>query len=133
MPELARSIAKTRRYMHVSHAIHCGVGRSRTTIAWDHSWPCAANIVMLVVSIPTGDAAAKERLDTMVSELAKVQAALGSGYLSAFPREHFDRVENLQGVWAPYYVVSSLDDTHCYLTFSALCITITTHAVWCVL
>jgi hypothetical protein len=43
----------------------------------------------------------------MVSELGKVQEKLGGAYLSAFPSEHFDRVENLKGVWAPYYVVSS--------------------------
>ena len=45
----------------------------------------------------------------MVSELGKVQTALGlGGYLSAFPTEFFDRVENLKPVWAPYYTVSWL-------------------------
>ena len=29
----------------------------------------------------------------------------GSGYLSAFPTEHFDRLQNLESVWAPFYVV----------------------------
>lgn len=44
----------------------------------------------------------------MVRQLKRVQDALGSGYLSAFPEEHFDRLEALQPVWAPYYVVPSL-------------------------
>src|SRR4030095_11915834 len=54
----------------------------------------------------TGDARFKERADLMVSELAKVQAALPSrgfhdGYLSAFPEELIDRVEARRPVWAP--------------------------------
>ena len=62
-----------------------------------------------LLSPDTGDAAAKQRLDYLVDELSKVQVALNErGYLSAFPSEHFDRVEALQGVWAPYYVVSWL-------------------------
>jgi len=40
--------------------------------------------------------------------LKKVQDKLGCGYLSAFPTEHFDRLQNLQPVWAPYYVVSAV-------------------------
>ena len=43
----------------------------------------------------------------MVEELHKVQYALGAGYLSAFPKEHFIRLQSLQAVWAPFYVVSS--------------------------
>ena len=41
----------------------------------------------------------------MVNELWKVQIAIGSGYLSAFPSEYFDILEVLQPDWAPYYVV----------------------------
>lgn len=41
----------------------------------------------------------------MVDELKKAQDAHGNGYLSAFPQEHFDRLESLKPVWAPYYVV----------------------------
>jgi len=44
----------------------------------------------------------------MVSELSKVQATYGDGYLSAFPKEHFDRLEALQPVWAPYYVIHKI-------------------------
>ena len=43
----------------------------------------------------------------VVDELHNVQDKLGGGYLSAFPTEHFDRLEDLQPVWAPYYVVYS--------------------------
>jgi len=44
----------------------------------------------------------------MVSELSKVQATYGDGYLSAFPKEHFDRLEAFQPVWAPYYVIHKI-------------------------
>lgn len=49
----------------------------------------------------------KDRAAQFVSALREVQEAFGDGYLSAFPREHFDRLENLQPVWAPYYVVGA--------------------------
>ena len=42
----------------------------------------------------------------ILAELKQVQNKLGGGYLSAFPIEHFDRLRNLQPVWAPFYVVS---------------------------
>ncbi len=55
----------------------------------------------------------------MVTELRKAQEALGNGYLSAFPSSHFDRLEDLKGVWAPYYV-SALDFTQLrWLHFAA--------------
>lgn len=58
----------------------------------------------------TGDVRCKTKADAIVTELAKVQTALAtkgfhSGYLSAFPEEFFDRVENRQQVWAPYYTI----------------------------
>ena len=46
-----------------------------------------------------------ERGAEVVRQLKMVQDTLGSGYLSAFPTSHFDRLEALQPVWAPYYVV----------------------------
>lgn len=55
-----------------------------------------------------GNATIKARLDYMVVELKKVQDALGNGYLSAFPSEHFDRLESLKAVWAPYYVIHKI-------------------------
>ena len=51
-----------------------------------------------------GDEEFKERMEYLVEELHKVQDALGAGYLSAFPKEHFIRLQSLQAVWAPFYV-----------------------------
>ena len=57
----------------------------------------------------------------VVAELRKVQLALAArgatpGYLSAFPEEFFDRVEERRGVWAPYYtlhkILAGLLDVH---------------------
>ena len=56
---------------------------------------------------PAGEARICECGAEVVRQLKRVQDALGSGYLSAFPEEHFDRLEALQPVWAPYYVVMS--------------------------
>ena len=57
-----------------------------------------------------GDKAVLEKAESIIKELRKVQEALGGGYLSAFPREHFDRLRALQQVWAPFYVVSQQVD-----------------------
>jgi DUF1680 family protein len=63
-----------------------------------------------------GDAAAKARGDYLVGELAKCQLALGSGYLSAFPEELFDRLRAGAQVWAPFYtlhkIMAGLLDMH---------------------
>jgi uncharacterized protein len=58
----------------------------------------------------TGDARFKERTDKLVAELAKCQAALGAGYLSAFPVKDFDVLETKfnDGVWAPYYTIHKI-------------------------
>jgi DUF1680 family protein len=58
----------------------------------------------------TGDAQFKQRSDKLVAELAKCQAALGRGYLSAFPAEQFDVLETrfFDGVWAPYYTIHKI-------------------------
>jgi DUF1680 family protein len=56
----------------------------------------------------SGDAAVKARGDLMVAELAKCQQALGSGYLSAFPEELFDRLRDGKQVWAPFYTLHKL-------------------------
>ena len=55
-----------------------------------------------------GDAAAKERGDLMVRELARCQKAHGNGYLSAFPEELFDRLRADQRVWAPFYTLHKI-------------------------
>jgi DUF1680 family protein len=64
----------------------------------------------------TGDAAVKARGTSMVAELGKCQAANGYGYLSAFPRELFDRLKAGQRVWAPFYtyhkIMAGLLDQH---------------------
>src|SRR5271165_3688555 len=56
----------------------------------------------------TGDAAVKAKADEMVSQLVKCQQALGSGYLSAFPLEFFDRLQSGKKVWAPFYTIHKI-------------------------
>ena len=51
----------------------------------------------------TGDASVKHRGTELITELAKCQQTLGDGYLSAFPRELFERLRNGKRVWAPFY------------------------------
>ena len=59
-----------------------------------------------------GDLTLQSRLGYLVDELFRVQSmsVLSGrlGYLSAFPFEHFERLEALKPVWAPFYVVSRL-------------------------
>jgi hypothetical protein len=55
-----------------------------------------------------GDDEAKARGDLMVAELAKCQQALGTGYLSAFPVEFFDRLREGKRVWAPWYTLHKI-------------------------
>ena len=66
----------------------------------------------------TGDEDLKKNADSIVAELGKCQAALKSGYLSAFPIEFFDRLRERQRVWAPFYTVhkimAGLLDMHTY-------------------
>ncbi len=63
-----------------------------------------------------GDKEMKARGDELVSELAKSQAKLAGGYLSAYPTEWYDRLEKRQRVWAPFYtyhkVFAGLLDMH---------------------
>lgn len=56
----------------------------------------------------TGDRALKDKGGYVVSELAKCQDKLGSGYLSAFPLEFFDRLNARQKVWAPFYTIHKI-------------------------
>ncbi len=70
-----------------------------------------------LLAAQTGDAEVKARGNLVVAELAKCQAALGSGYLSAFPEELFDRLRaGNRPAWAPFYTVhkimAGLLDTH---------------------
>lgn len=57
----------------------------------------------------TADTAVKAKADEMVAGLAECQATLNqNGYLSAFPSEFFDRLDKLQKVWAPFYVIHKI-------------------------
>jgi len=56
----------------------------------------------------TGDEELGKNANLVVSELGKCQAALKSGYLSAFPTEFFDRLRERQKVWAPFYTIHKI-------------------------
>ena len=56
----------------------------------------------------TGDDTLKKNAALVVSELANCQAAMKSGYLSAFPIEFFDRLRERQPVWAPFYTIHKI-------------------------
>jgi uncharacterized protein len=56
----------------------------------------------------TGDKDVKAKGDEMVAELAKCQARLSGGYLSAFPTEWFDRLDARKPVWAPFYTIHKI-------------------------
>lgn len=66
----------------------------------------------------TGQDAFKVKGDSIVDGLAKVQAALGNGYLSAFPEELINRNIRGEAVWAPWYtlhkILSGLIDQYLY-------------------
>ena len=56
----------------------------------------------------TGDKEAKAKGDYMVAEMAKCQEKLGGKYLSAFPTTWWDRLENGERVWAPFYTIHKI-------------------------
>jgi DUF1680 family protein len=56
----------------------------------------------------TADEDLKKNATLLVLELGKCQAALKSGYLSAFPIEFFDRLRERQEVWAPFYTIHKI-------------------------
>ncbi len=56
----------------------------------------------------TGEEVFRSRASTMVAELAKCQKASGTGYLSAFPEELFDRLRRGAKVWAPFYTLHKI-------------------------
>jgi DUF1680 family protein len=56
----------------------------------------------------TDNAKFKQQADELIFGLSECQASFGDGYLSAFPKEHFDRLEALQPVWAPFYVIHKI-------------------------
>lgn len=56
----------------------------------------------------TGDRTVRERGVLVATALAQCQAAIGSGYLSAFPDELFDRLRAGQPAWAPFYTLHKI-------------------------
>jgi DUF1680 family protein len=63
----------------------------------------------------TGDEVFRERAGVMVVELAKCQKAFGTGYLSAFPEEQFDRLRRGARVWAPFYTIHKILAGHLHV------------------
>ncbi len=63
-----------------------------------------------------GDEALKAKGRAVVEGLAACQKALGTGYVSAFPAEAFDRLNRRERVWAPFYtlhkILAGLLDMH---------------------
>lgn len=63
-----------------------------------------------------GDAALGAKGSAIVRALAECQKANGSGYVSAFPAEFFDRLKRRERVWAPFYtlhkITAGLIDMH---------------------
>ncbi|KAK9157752.1 hypothetical protein Scep_004326 [Stephania cephalantha] len=49
-----------------------------------------------------------EKMNAVLSVLKECQDTIGTGYLSAFPSEEFDRFEAIQAVWAPYYTIHKI-------------------------
>ncbi|KAL1298409.1 uncharacterized protein LOC107614206 [Arachis ipaensis] len=50
----------------------------------------------------------KKKMSALVANLSICQQKIGTGYLSAFPSEFFDRFEAIQYVWAPYYTIHKI-------------------------
>ncbi|KAL1539612.1 hypothetical protein AAHA92_24071 [Salvia divinorum] len=50
----------------------------------------------------------KQKMNAVVSALSACQQKMGTGYLSAFPSEFFDRFEAIKPVWAPYYTIHKI-------------------------
>ena len=44
-------------------------------------------------------------MSAVVAVLSACQQKIGTGYLSAFPSEFFDRFEAVKDVWASYYTI----------------------------
>ncbi|ESW03989.1 hypothetical protein PHAVU_011G057800 [Phaseolus vulgaris] len=56
----------------------------------------------------TQDESLKQKMQYLVAGLSTCQEKIGTGYLSAFPSELFDRFESVQQVWAPYYTIHKI-------------------------
>lgn len=82
---------------------------------------------LALIYAATGNDVFKVKSDSIVAGLAKVQEALGNGYLSAFPEELINRNIRGEAVWAPWYtlhkILSGLIDQYLY-TDNAMALTI---------
>ncbi|XP_059665212.1 uncharacterized protein LOC132311344 [Cornus florida] len=56
----------------------------------------------------THNSTLKEKMNAVVSALAACQNKIGTGYISAYPDEFFDRYESGKYVWAPYYTMHKI-------------------------
>src|ERR1700746_1795586 len=69
-----------------------------------------------LLAAQTGDGAIRNRGTRLAAEVARCQAAIGTGYLSAFPVDLFDRLRAGQPAWAPFYtlhkIMAGLLDTY---------------------
>ncbi|HKD54218.1 MAG TPA: beta-L-arabinofuranosidase domain-containing protein [Steroidobacteraceae bacterium] len=61
-----------------------------------------------LLAAQTGDAAVRSRGIVIAGELARCQAAIGTGYVSAFPVDLFDRLRVGQPAWAPFYTLHKI-------------------------
>lgn len=60
----------------------------------------------------TGDEALKSKANALVSELARCQDKLATGYLGAYPAAFYDRLRDGQRVWAPFYTYHKIMAGH---------------------
>ena len=64
----------------------------------------------------SGDELLKRKAEAIVTELGRCQKANGGGWLSAFPTEFMQRLEERLPVWAPFYtlhkILAGLLDMH---------------------
>src|SRR5215469_4577231 len=61
-----------------------------------------------LLAAQTGDAAVRSRGIVIADQLARCQAAIGTGYVSAFPVDLFDRLRVGQPAWAPFYTLHKI-------------------------
>jgi DUF1680 family protein len=61
-----------------------------------------------LLAAQTDDAALRSRGISVAGELARCQAAIGTGYVSAFPVDLFDRLRAGQPAWAPFYTLHKI-------------------------
>ncbi len=82
----------------------------------------------------TGEEVFARRGSTVVAGLAACQRAHGDGYLSAFPREFFERLRTTRRVWAPFYtlhkIMAGLLDLHTLAGDQAALAVVTGMAEW---